>query len=69
MNIGAAFYMAAFEVTNAQYEQFDPATGSFVANSGFARGDDEAVVFVNWNDAIASANGSRRRKSALSASH
>jgi formylglycine-generating enzyme required for sulfatase activity len=46
------FYMAATEVTNAQYELFDPAHKSLRGKNGFSSGDDEAVVFVSWNDAV-----------------
>ncbi len=51
VRISAGFYMGAFEVTNAQYEQFDPSHREFRGKSGFSKQDNEAVVFVNWLDA------------------
>src|ERR1051325_11229223 len=49
--ISGAFYMAAFEVTNAEYEQFDPDHRKLRGKLGFSPGDRDAVVFVNWHDA------------------
>jgi sulfatase modifying factor 1 len=49
--ISGAFYMGAFEVTNAEYEQFDPDHRKVRGKLGFAPGDQDAVVFVNWHDA------------------
>ena len=46
------FAMGATEVTNAQYEQFDPAHRALRGKLGFSKGDDEAVVFVSWHDAV-----------------
>ena len=46
------FHVAVTEVTNAQYEQFDPAHKKLRGKLGFSRKDDEAVVFVSWNDAV-----------------
>lgn len=46
------FYMAATEVSNAQYELFDPTHKSLRGKNGFSNGDDEAVVFVSWHDAV-----------------
>ena len=43
--------MGAFEVTNAQYEQFDPAHRSLRGKLEFSKEDNEAVVFVSWRDA------------------
>ena len=54
VTISASFYMAATEVTNAQYEKFDPDHRSFRGRkNGLSTGDDEAVVFVSWEDAAA----------------
>lgn len=53
VQIGQAFYMSAFEVTNAQYEQYDPGHASLRGKLGFSHEDDEAVVFVNWHEATA----------------
>ena len=52
VTITRPFYMAATEVTNAQYEQFDPAHKALRGKRGISKGDDEAVVFVSWNDAV-----------------
>ncbi|MHC4336556.1 MAG: SUMF1/EgtB/PvdO family nonheme iron enzyme [Planctomycetota bacterium] len=46
------FYMSVTEVTNAQYEQFDPDHRSLRAGQGLSSEDDEAVVFVSWHDAM-----------------
>lgn len=46
------FSLAATEVTNAQYEQFDPAHRALRGKRGISREDDEAVVFVSWHDAV-----------------
>jgi formylglycine-generating enzyme len=46
------FFMGATEVSNAQYEQFDPSHRGFRGKMGFSHGDDEAVVFVSWHDAV-----------------
>ncbi|MFP4055800.1 MAG: SUMF1/EgtB/PvdO family nonheme iron enzyme [Candidatus Brocadiia bacterium] len=47
------FYLAVTEVTNAQYEQFDPHHRELRGKLGFSKDDDEAVVFVSWHDAVA----------------
>ncbi len=52
VKISRAFYMGAFEVTNAQYEQFDPGHRALRGKLGFSKEDNEAVVFVSWHDAI-----------------
>ena len=46
-----AFRMSATEITNAQYEAFDPAHKR--GEQGFSTGDDEAVIMVSWDDANA----------------
>ncbi len=51
VTITTPFYMGAFEVTNAQYEQFDPEHRKLRGKLGLSAGDDEAVVFVSWHDA------------------
>ena len=51
VHITKAFYMGAFEVTNAQYEQFDPSHKALRGKQGFSKEDNEAVVFVNWVEA------------------
>lgn len=52
VHIARPFSAGAFEVTNAQYEQFDPAHRQLRGKLGFSKADDEAVVFVSWNDAV-----------------
>jgi formylglycine-generating enzyme required for sulfatase activity len=52
VTITKPFYMGALEVTNAQYEQFDPDHRAFRDKLGFSKEDDEAVVFVSWQDAV-----------------
>jgi len=51
VSITAPFYMAVTEVTNVQYEQFDPEHGKLRGKLGFSRQDDEAVIFVSSHDA------------------
>ena len=51
VNITRPFCMAVTEVTNAQYEKFDPEHRKLRGKLGFSRDDDEAVVFVSWDDA------------------
>ncbi len=53
VNISRAFYMGVYEVTNAQYEKFDPTHRYLRGKMGFSIENDEAVVFVNWHDAQA----------------
>ena len=49
----AAFRMSATEITNAQYEAFDPAHKELRGYEGFSLADDEAVIMVSWEDAVA----------------
>ncbi|MHC4680594.1 MAG: formylglycine-generating enzyme family protein [Planctomycetota bacterium] len=51
VRITGPFLMGATEVTNAQYEQFDPAHRELRGKLGFSKRDDEAVVFVSWHEA------------------
>jgi len=53
VSISRPFYLAATEVTNAQYEQFDPAHRAFRGKHGFSKADNEAVLFVTWQQASA----------------
>jgi hypothetical protein len=48
-----AFRMSASEITNAQYEAFDPSHKSLRGYKGFSQADDEAVVMVSWEEASA----------------
>jgi formylglycine-generating enzyme required for sulfatase activity len=47
------FYMGVYEVTNEQYEKFDPGHRHLRGKLGFSIESDEAVVFVSWHDAKA----------------
>jgi len=53
VTISQAFYLGVTEVTNAQYEQFDPEHKQLRGKLGYAQEDDEAVVFVSWENAVA----------------
>ena len=46
-----AFRMGATEITNVQYEAFDPTHKR--GEQGFSTGDNEAVIMVSWDDASA----------------
>jgi len=52
VTITKPFCMGATEVTNAQYELFDPEHKALRGKLGFSKADDEAVVFVTWHDAV-----------------
>ena len=51
VTIGAPFYLGTTEVTNAQYERFDPTHRSLRGKLGFSTKDNEAAVFVSWQEA------------------
>jgi formylglycine-generating enzyme required for sulfatase activity len=51
VTLSAGFHLSATEVTNAQYEAFDPSHRELRGKLGFSTGDDEAVVFVTWDQA------------------
>ena len=53
VTITRPFYMAATEVTRAQYELFDPLHVHLRGKLGFSIDNDEAVVFVSWYEAAA----------------
>jgi formylglycine-generating enzyme required for sulfatase activity len=53
VKISSHFYIGAFQVTNAQYEAFDPDHGELRGKLGFSREDGEAAVFLNWLEATA----------------
>lgn len=53
VRISRSFHLSTTEVTNAQYEQFDPAHRSLRGKLGFSTRDDEPAVFVSWHDAVA----------------
>jgi sulfatase modifying factor 1 len=48
-----SFYMSATPVTNAQYEQFRPEHKLLRGKLGYSKHDDDAVLFVSWDDAVA----------------
>ncbi|OQB87078.1 MAG: Serine/threonine-protein kinase pkn1 [Planctomycetes bacterium ADurb.Bin126] len=51
VTISRPFHLSATEVTNAQYEQYDPKHKALRGKNGFSKDDDEAVVFVSWEEA------------------
>ena len=51
VTITRSFFIAETEVTNAQYEQYDPNHRELRGKLGYSTQDDEAVVFVSWRDA------------------
>ncbi len=53
VTVSRPFFLALTEVTNAAYEQFDPNHRALRGKLGFSKDDDEAVVFVSWNEAAA----------------
>lgn len=53
VHISQSFKMGLTEVTNAQYEQFCPEHKALRGKNGFSVADDEAVVYVSYEDAIA----------------
>jgi formylglycine-generating enzyme required for sulfatase activity len=54
VTITRPFYIGVCEVTNAQYELFDPAHRDLRGkDNGLSTDDDEAVINVNWYDARA----------------
>lgn len=53
VTITRPFRMGVTEVTNAQFEQFRPEHRELRGKCGFSWGDDEAVVFVSHDDAVA----------------
>ena len=53
VTIAQPFLLAETEVTNAQYEAFDPTHAHWRGQQGSTARDDEPVVFVSWPDATA----------------
>ena len=45
------FEIGKYEITNAQYEQFDPAHRQYRGTRGFSQADDEPAIMVSWWDA------------------
>jgi formylglycine-generating enzyme required for sulfatase activity len=52
VKITRAFYLGATEVTNAQYELFDPEHKKLRGTSGVSTADDEPVTYVTWQNAV-----------------
>ena len=52
VSISKSFSMSSTEVTNAQYELFDPSHKSFRGKNGISKGDAEAVIFVSYQNAV-----------------
>ncbi|HVR72347.1 MAG TPA: SUMF1/EgtB/PvdO family nonheme iron enzyme, partial [Vicinamibacteria bacterium] len=53
VTISRPFYLGVTEVTNAQYERFDPRHMLLRGRTGFSIDGDEAVVYVDWHAAQA----------------
>ena len=53
VTITAPTYMAIFEVTNAQYEQFDPTHNKLRGVGRASKTDEEPVTMVTWQQAVA----------------
>jgi formylglycine-generating enzyme len=53
VKITRLFYLGATEVTNAQYEQFDPAHRELRGKFGASHTDPEPVTHVTWAQAVA----------------
>ncbi|MHC4619010.1 MAG: SUMF1/EgtB/PvdO family nonheme iron enzyme [Planctomycetota bacterium] len=53
VKITKPFFMGAFEVTNKQYELFDPGHRRLRGKHDLSKADDEAVIYVSWYDAQA----------------
>eukprot|EP01043_Picozoa_sp_COSAG02_P054044 COSAG02_NODE_6060_length_3833_cov_12.625603_2_plen_636_part_00 len=47
----SSFSIGATEITNVQYEEYDPAHRVLRGRAGFSKEDDEAVVFVSYENA------------------
>jgi formylglycine-generating enzyme required for sulfatase activity len=52
VKITRPFYMATLEVTNKQYELFDPGHKQYRGKHELSTDDDEAVIYVSWYDAV-----------------
>ena len=53
VKISKSFHLGVHEVSNAQYEMFDPKHKAFRAARNGTTQDDQPVVFVTWHDAVA----------------
>ena len=52
VTISQPFFIGTTEVSNAEYEQFDPEHAKVRKESPWSRAEDEAVVKVSWEDAV-----------------
>jgi len=52
VRISRPFLLSSTEVTNAQYERFDPDHAKMRGKFGIPKGDDEPVTFVTWQQAV-----------------
>lgn len=52
VNISRPFLMSETEITNAQFEQFMPEHRKYRGKNGFSTEDDDAVVYVSYQDAV-----------------
>lgn len=53
VHISRPYYLGANEVTNAQFEAFDPEHAKLRGLSSVSKGDSEPVTFVSWDQAVA----------------
>ncbi|MBI3849009.1 MAG: SUMF1/EgtB/PvdO family nonheme iron enzyme [Verrucomicrobia bacterium] len=53
VTITRPFFLGVYEVSNAEFEQFDPSHHALRGKLGFSTNDNEAVVFVSWEEAKA----------------
>ncbi len=51
VTITKPFFIGIYQVTNAQFEEFQPQHRQLRGKLGFSKDDDEAVIFVDWTDA------------------
>ena len=51
VNITDQFYMSVTEITNQQYEKFDPQHSTYRGVHGLSDNDNDAVIFVSWYEA------------------
>ncbi len=51
VRITRPFYVSAHQVTNREFEEFQPAHRALRGKFGFSKEDDEAVIYVSWKEA------------------
>ena len=56
VRISFSFLMSVTEITNGQYELYDPEHKKWRGQHGLSLGDEEAVVNVSWHDAVGFCN-------------